>query len=106
VVLACGAVGLLIGIGFIVAGLNSRPNTYVFLGATLIGVMALIVLPSPFLPRAFVRGYAVRVALLCVFVAVFFVAWIPVSKWLGQVLADQMLQAIPTYSPAIPSIAH
>jgi hypothetical membrane protein len=105
VVLACGAVGLLIGIGFIVAGLNSRPHTYVFLGAILLALVALVVLPSPFLPRDFARSYALKVAFLCVFLAVFFVALFPVSKWLGQFFVGQMLQAIPTHAPATPSMS-
>ena len=96
VVLVCGAVGLVIGLGFIVSGLNSRPNTYVFIGAILVVLMAVVVLPSPFLPTAFVRGYALRVALLCVCLAVFFIAWMPVSTWVGHLFVNQMLQAIPT----------
>ena len=43
-VLACGAVGLIIGLGFIVVGLNSRPNTYAFTGAVLLALVAIVVL--------------------------------------------------------------
>jgi hypothetical protein len=100
-VLACGALGGLIGIGFLVVGLNSRPNTYAFIGMVLLGLNALVVLPSPWLPQRFARASALRVALLCVFVAGFLIAWIPVSTWFGQVLANQMLQALPTYSPSL-----
>ena len=98
-VLGCGAVSLLIGLGFVVVGLNSRPNTYAFVGVALIALDALVTLLSLWLPRRFARASAVRVALLSVFVAGFFIAWIPVSTWLAQVLASQVLQAVPTYSP-------
>jgi hypothetical protein len=63
-VLVCGAVGLLIGLGFVVAGINSRPSTYAFVGVILIALTALVVLPSPWLPSQFARSSAVRVALL------------------------------------------
>jgi CBS domain containing-hemolysin-like protein len=104
-VLACGAVGLMIGLGFIIVGLNSGPNTYAFMGAALVALVALVVLPSPFLPPAFARGYALRVALLCVCLAVFFIALAPVSKWLGQYFTDLFIQSIPTHAPATPSAA-
>jgi type III secretory pathway component EscS len=95
-VLACGVVGLLVGLGFVAVGVNSRPNTYAFVGVALIAINALVALPSPWLPQRFARASALRMALLSVFVAGFFIAWIPVSTWLGQAFANQMLQAIPT----------
>ena len=100
-VVACGAVGLLIGLGFVAVGLNSRPNTYVFVGVVLIALNAIVALPSPWLPQRFARASALRIALLSIFVAVFLIAWIPVSTWLAQAFANQMLQAIPSYSPAL-----
>jgi hypothetical protein len=96
VVLACGAIGLLIGLGFVAVGLNSKPNTYAFVGGVLIALNALVALPSPWLPQRFARASALRVAFLSVFVAGFFIAWIPVSTWLGHAFANQMLQAVPT----------
>lgn len=97
--LGCGAVGLLIGLGFVIVGIDSRPSTYAFVGVILIALTALVVLPSPWLPPRLARSIAVRVALLSVLLAVFFIAWIPVSEWLGQAFANQMLQAVPTNSP-------
>jgi hypothetical protein len=104
-VLACGAVGLVIGVGLIVVGLNSRPSGYALIGAVLLCLMALVVLLSPFLPPAFARSYGLRVAFLCVFLAVFLVALDPVSKWLGQYFTDLFTHSIPTHAPATPSIA-
>lgn len=104
-VLACGAIGLVIGVGLIVVGLNSRPSGYALIGAVLLGLMALVVLLSPFLPPAFARSYGLRVAFLCVFLAIFLVALDPVSKWLGQYFTDLFTQSIPTHAPAPPSIA-
>jgi hypothetical protein len=95
-VLACGVVGLLVGLGFIVVGLNSKPNSYAFVGIAVIALNAIVVLPSPWQPGRFARASALRIALLSVFVAGFFIAWMPVSTWLGQAFANQILQAIPT----------
>jgi hypothetical protein len=105
-VLACGAVGLSIGVGFIVVGLNSGPVTYCFLGAILVALVALVVLLSPFLPRDFARGSALKIAFFCVFAAVFIVALVPVSNWFAQYLTGVIMQSVPTHSPAAPSIAH
>jgi hypothetical protein len=99
-VLACGAVGLVVGVGFIGVGLNSGPTSYVFLGGAVLGLMALAVLPSPFLPVAFARGLALKIALLCVCLAVFIVALDPASKWLGRYLADGLTHTAATNSPA------
>ena len=106
IVLVCGAVALVVGLGFILAGLNSRPNTYMFLGSVLLVVAAIIVLPSPFLPATFVLAYALKYAVLCVCLAVFFIAWGPASKWIGQYFVDLFMQSIPTYAPATPSLSH
>jgi hypothetical protein len=105
-VLACGAVGLLVGLGFIVVGLNSGPSTYAFLGAILIALMALVVLTSPFLPRDFARGSALKIAFFCVFVAVFFIALGPFSNWFAQYWTGVIMHSIPTPSAAAPSITH
>lgn len=48
-VLACGAVGLLVGLGFIVVGFTVGPSTYRFIGAAALFLMAMSVLPAPFL---------------------------------------------------------
>jgi hypothetical protein len=103
-VLVCGAVGLVVGLGFVVAGMNTKPNTFVFLGAIVLATEAIIVLPSPFLPPAFVRSYALKFAVLSVCLAVLFIALDPVSRWLGQYFTDLFTQSIPTHSPATPSV--
>jgi hypothetical protein len=105
-VIVCGAVGLLISLGFIMVGLSSGPNSYGILGAILLALVALVVLPSPFVSRDFARGNALKVAFLCVFLAVFFVAHDPLSRWLGHYWADLFKQSIPTHPLAPPSIAH
>jgi CBS domain containing-hemolysin-like protein len=103
-VLACGAVGLAIGLGFIVVGLGVGPTTYSLLGAILVALVGLVVLPSPFLPRDFARASAMKVALFCVVAAVFVVALVPVSGWLAQYLSGAILHSIPTPSAAAPSL--
>jgi hypothetical protein len=103
-VLACGAVGLFIGLGFIFVSLFSKPGSYALVGLPLIALMALVVAPSPLLPLNVARRYAFTVAFLSVLVAMFFIAWIPVSTWYGQILANQMLQAMPTIPVHTPSI--
>jgi hypothetical protein len=102
-VLACGAVGLLVGVGFVVVGLDAGPSTYALLGAILLALTALVVLTSPFLPLGFARSSALKIVFLCVFVAVFVVALGPASKWLGQYFTDLFMQSIPTHVPATPT---
>jgi hypothetical protein len=104
-VLACGAVGLVIGLGFIVVGLAAGPATYCVLGAILVALVGLVVLSSPFLPRDYARASAVKVSLFCVVAAVFVVALVPVSQWLAQYLSGAILHSIPTPSAAAPSLA-
>ncbi len=103
-VLACGAVGLAIGLGFIVVGLGVGPATYSLLGAILVALVGLVVLTSPFLPRDFARSSALKVALFCVVAAVFVVALVPVSGWLAQYLSGAILHSIPTPSAAAPTL--
>jgi hypothetical protein len=105
-VLACGVVGLLVSLGFIAVGLTSGPSSSVILGVILLALVALVVLPSPLVSPDFARGNALKVAVLCVFLAVFFVSLDPVSKWLGHYWADLFTQSIPTHPLAPPSIAH
>lgn len=105
-VLACGAVGLVTGLGFIIVGLNSGPTTYSLVGVVLVGLVALVVLLSPFLPREFARGSALKIALFCVFVAVFIVVLGPFSNWFAQYWTGVIMHSIPTPSAASPSIAH
>ena len=104
-VLACGRVGLVIGLGFIFVGLVAGPTAYGLLGAILVALVGLVVLPSPFLPRDFARASAVKVALFCVVAAVFVVALVPVSDWLAHYLSGAILHSIPTPSAAAPSLA-
>ena len=104
-VLACGVVGLLVSLGFIAVGLTSGLNAYAFLGALLLALVALVVLPSPLVSPNFARGYALKVAFLCVCLAVFFVAHDPVAKWAGQYWADLFIRSIPTHAPATPTAA-
>jgi len=67
IVLACGAVGFAIGLGFIVAGLTSGPKIYALVGASDIFLMALPVLLSPRLPRGYARSAASKIACFIVF---------------------------------------
>lgn len=104
-VLALGAIGLIISLGFIAVGLTSGPNTFAFLGALLLALVAIVVLSSPLVSPNFARGYALKVAFLCVCLAVFFVAHDPVAKWAGQYFTDLITQSIPTHAPATPTAA-
>jgi ssDNA-binding Zn-finger/Zn-ribbon topoisomerase 1 len=76
-VLACGAIGLLIGLGFIVVGFTVGPSTYRFIGAAALFLVAISVLPAPFLAPEAVRDLALRAAFLLVFLAMSAAAWRP-----------------------------
>lgn len=95
-VVACGLVGLAVGIGFIGAGLNGSPNSYAALGVAVVGLVGILTLGSPLIPLESARRLAVRAALLSLFLVFFFVALGPISSWLGTYLADGMKQAILT----------
>jgi hypothetical protein len=103
VVLACGAVGLVIGLGFIVVGLTSGPGIYAAIGAADLFLMALPVLLSPWLRRGYARSAAFKIACFIVFTTLMLILLVPISRVVGQYLADMIMRAIPTHSPAIPS---
>jgi hypothetical protein len=102
-VLACGAVGLVIGLGFIVGGLTSGPGIYAAIGAADLFPMALPVLLSPWLPRGYARSASFKIACFIVFTTLMLTFLVPISGLVSQYLTDVIMRGIPTHSPAIPS---
>ncbi|MGD0020440.1 MAG: hypothetical protein ABSD62_14430 [Candidatus Limnocylindrales bacterium] len=106
IVLVCGAVGLLIGLGFIVVGFVRGPSTYELVGVAALFLVAISVLLAPFLAPHTGRNLALRGAFVLLIVAAFFAAWGPVTSWLAQYWTDVIRQSIPTPSAAAQWIAH
>ena len=103
IVLACGAVGLVIGLGFIVVGLTSGAKLYALVGEADLFLMAIPVLLSPWLPRGYARSALFKIACVIVFTTLMLIFMVPISELVGRYLADESMRAIPTHSPAIPS---
>jgi hypothetical protein len=103
IVLACGAVGFAIGLGFIVVAQTSGRMDYALVGAMCLFLMALPVLMSPWLPLGFARSSAFKLACFIVFSALFLVFLVPVATLVSQYMTDAIMHSVRTHSPAIPS---
>jgi hypothetical protein len=99
--LGLSAGGLLMGVGFVLAGLTVWPGSYQLLGAVAICFSAVLVAGSLFMPANLARRLSLRLVLVLLMVVVFAVALAPASKWLGQYVSDSMLRSIATHSPAV-----
>ncbi len=100
--LGLSAGGLLMGIGFVLAGLTVWPSGYQLLGAVSICAFAVLVAASLFMPANLARRLSLRLVLVLLMVAVFAVALAPSTKWLGHYLIDSMLRSIATHTPPVP----
>ena len=96
VVLACGAVGLAVGLGFIAAAAASAPKIWALAGASFIFLAAVSVLSAPMSRPANARTFAFKVACMIVLTAAFLALAEPVSKAIGQYTADYMMHSIHT----------
>lgn len=100
-VLACGAVGLAVGFGFIAAAAGTGPKLWALVGASFIFLSAVSVLSSPMSRPGYARSIAFKIACAIVMTAAFVVFAEPLSKAIGQYTADYMMQSI--HTPAVPS---
>jgi hypothetical protein len=101
VVLACGVVGLAVGLGLIAAAAGTGPKLWALLGASFILLSAMSVLSSPMSRTGYARSIAFKIACAIVMTAAFLVFAEPLSKAIGQYTADYMMQSI--HTPAVPS---
>jgi MFS family permease len=93
--LASSAITLAVGLGFLVGGALMDSLGYLFLGGVLLGVGSMAALAALVLPQRAGTYVALRLMVVSLVIALFFLAWGPIS----DAFADQILHAFQTPAP-------